>query len=83
MIIFIQDTKESIVYAVIGPFSSNKSRTLETFKLEENRVEYAKINYKSMPQNPIPVSSVEKVTESDEGRSIVVIALFSGPLPAF
>ena len=66
---FIQDAKESIVYAVIGPFSSNHSRTLETFKLDENRVEYAKI---SMPQNPIPVSSVEKVTESDEGRSIVV-----------
>ena len=69
----MQDTKESIVYAVIGPFSSNQSRTLETSKLDENRVEYAKINYNIMPQNPTSVSSIEKTTESDEGRSIHVI----------
>ena len=71
---FVQDTKESIVYAVIGPFSSNKSRILvgETFRLDENRVEYAKINYNITPQNLTPVSLIEKTIESDEGRSIIV-----------
>ena len=42
---FVQGTTESVVYAVIGPLSSDQSRTVETFKLDEDRVEYAQINY--------------------------------------
>ena len=55
---------ENIVYAVIGPFSSCQSQTVETLRLDEDRVEYAKINYSIMPQNPTPVSSGEKVTDT-------------------
>jgi hypothetical protein len=43
------------VYAVVGPFSSGRSRILETFQLDEDRVEYAQINYKVMAQKPTPV----------------------------
>ena len=68
----MQDMKESTVYAVIGPLSSNQSRALETFKVDENRVEYTKINYNITPQNPTPVLSIEKTPESDEGGSITV-----------
>ena len=64
----MQDTTENIVYAIVGPFSSDQSRTLETFKFDENRIEYAKINYNVMAQNPTPISSVEKAT--DEGITI-------------
>ena len=68
--LFLQDVKDSVVYAVLGPFSSNRSQTLETHKLDEDRVEYAKINYNVVPQNPTPVSSAEKPAKSDEGTSI-------------
>ena len=59
----MQGATENIVYAIIGPFSSDQSRTSETFKLDEDRVKYAKINYSIMPQNPIPVPSDEKATD--------------------
>ena len=64
---FVQCTRESVIYAVIGPLSSDQSRTLETFKLDDDRVEYAQINYNVMTQNPMPDSStVEKAT--NEGK---------------
>ena len=44
----MQGATENIVYAIIGPFSSDQSRTSETFKLDEDRVKYAKINYSEM-----------------------------------
>ena len=63
------------MYAVIGPFSStgNRSQTHVKETLED-RVEYAKINHKAIPQNPIPVLPAEKPaeSESDEGRSIAM-----------
>ena len=59
----MQGATENIVYAIIGPFSSDQSRTSETFKLDEDRVKYAKINYSIMAQNPTPVSSDEKATD--------------------
>ena len=63
----MQGTTERIVYAVIGPFSSDQSRTLETVKFDEDRVEYAQINYSVMTQNPMPDSStVDKAT--NEGK---------------
>ena len=74
----MQDTKESIVYAVIGTLSSNQSRALETFKCDKDRVEYAKINYNIVPQNPIVVSSAEKPIESDESIDLLLI---SSPFP--
>jgi hypothetical protein len=43
------------VYAIVGPFSSNWSQALETFHLDEDRVEYAQINYNVMAQKPMPV----------------------------
>ena len=65
--IILQEIEENIVYAVIGPFSSNRLRTLETLNFDEDRVEYAKINYNIIvPQNPTLVSA-EKTMESDEG----------------
>ena len=65
--IILQEIEENIVYAVIGPFSSNRPRTLETLNFDEDRVEYAKINYNIIvPQNPTLVSA-EKTMESDEG----------------
>ena len=63
----MQGTTESVIYAAIGPLSSDQSRTLETFKLDDDRVEYAQINYNVMTQNPMPDSStVEKAT--NEGK---------------
>ena len=59
----MQGATENIVYALIGPFSSDQSRTSETFKLDENKVKYAKINYSIMPQNPTSVSSDEKAID--------------------
>ena len=59
----MQGATENIVYAIIGPFSSDQSRTSEIFKLDEDRVKYAKINYSIMPQNPTPVSLDEKATD--------------------
>ena len=49
--IFICDTKEDIMYAAVGPFSSGQSRFLDTFILDDDRVEYAQINYNIMAQN--------------------------------
>lgn len=69
--IFLQDVKDDVVYAVLGPLSSERSQNLKTSVLnfDENRVEYAKINHNiTVPQNPIPVSSVEKPAQSDKGR---------------
>ena len=66
----MQDTAENVVYAIVGPFSSCQSRTLETLKLDEDRVEYAKINYSIMPQNPTHASSDKKAT--DEGITITL-----------
>ena len=69
--LFLQDAKDDVVYAVLGPLSSNQSQNLKTSMLnfDENRVEYAKINYNiTVPQNPVPVSSVEKPAKSDKGR---------------
>ena len=60
---FMQGATENIVYAIIGPFSSDQSRTSETCKLDKDRVKYAKINYGVMPHNPTPVSSDEKATD--------------------
>ena len=77
----MQDTTENIVYAIVGPFSSDQSRTLETLKFDENRIEYAKINYSVMVQNPTPVSSVEKAT--DEGITIIVSSTSPAPFPVF
>ena len=55
------------MYAVLGPLSSNHLKT-SILNFDENRVEYAKINYNiTMPQNPVPVSSVEKPAKSDKG----------------
>ena len=53
------------MYAIVGPFSSGQSRNLETLKFDEDRVEYAKINYNVIAQNCSPVSPVGKGT--DEG----------------
>ena len=39
------------MYAAVGPFSSGQSRPLETFILDDDRVEYAQINYNIMAQN--------------------------------
>ena len=69
--LFLQGVKDDVVYAVLGPLSSNPSQNLKTSVLnfDENRVEYAKINYNiTVPQNPVPVSSVEKPVKSDKGR---------------
>ena len=55
---FICDTKESIVYAAVGPFSSGQSRHLETFVLDD-RVEYAQINYNIMAQNSTSVDEAK------------------------
>ena len=56
---FIYDTKESIVYAAVGPFSSGQSRPLETFVLDDDRVEYAQINYNIMAQNSTSVDEAK------------------------
>ena len=77
----MQDTTENIVYAIVGPFSSDQSRTLETLKFDENRIEYAKINYNVMVQNPTPVSSVEKAT--DEGITPILSSTSPAPFPVF
>ena len=72
IIFFLQEVKDDVVYAVLGPFSSNQSQILKTsiLNFDESRVEYAKINYNiTVPQNPVvPVSSVEKPAKSDKGR---------------
>jgi hypothetical protein len=54
---------DSIVYAVLGPFTKNQSQSLKAHELDEDPVEYAKLNYiVTVPQNPIciPASSAEK-----------------------
>ncbi len=63
------------MYAALGPFTKNRSQTIKTYELDEDPVEYAKINYIiTVPQNPIciPASSAEKTAKSDKGirRSI-------------
>ena len=77
----MQDTTENIVYAIVGPFSSDQSRTLETLKFDENRTKYAKINYNVMVQNPTPVSSVERAT--DQGITIIVSSTSPALFPVF
>ena len=64
---FICDTKESIVYAAVGPFSSGQSRSLETFILDDDRVEYAQINYNIMAQN-CTSDSVDETKFNAEGK---------------
>ena len=62
---FICDTKESIVYAAVGPFSSGQSRSLKTFLLDDDRVEYAQINYNVMAQKS---TSVDEAKFNAEGK---------------
>jgi hypothetical protein len=50
----------------VGPFSSNRSQALETFKLDDERVEYAQINYNVMAQKPTPVD--DEANLNTEGK---------------
>ena len=71
----MQGATENIVYAIIGPFSSYQSQTVETLKLDEDRVEYAKINYSIMPQNPTPVLSGEKATDACNAEKLMKLGI--------
>ena len=64
---FLCDIKESIVYAAVGPFSSGQSRPLATFILDDDRVEYAQINYNVMAQN-CTSDSVDEAKFNAEGK---------------
>ena len=59
------------MYAVSNTGNRSRTHVKETL---EDRVEYAKISYKAIPQNPIPVLPAEKLAESEsnEGRSIAM-----------
>ena len=79
--LFLQDVKDDVVYAVLGPFSSNQSQNLKTsiLNFDENRVEYVKIKYNvTVPQNPVPVPSVEKPAKSDKGKFSSQTNIFPG-----
>ena len=55
------------MYAAVGPFSSGQSRSRETFILDDDRVEYARINYNVMAQN-CTSDSVDEAKFNAEGK---------------